>query len=224
MARQSSPSDDEEAGPPAAGARPALLPRRRHQRGRAHRARRGAGHGARHRDQQQRLGAADPGHPGRAVVRMAVPQGGVHQRPPRCLDDGHPGLDRCAHRLPVVGLRGADGRVVRRRGHGRWCDADPEPLVRERHRRDHLPALRALDGGPRDRPHPRCAARAAQPGRQGRRRRADRPGHRGDHRGAHPHRPAARERAVPRPARREGRHRRPGGRGQQCRRRVTHHR
>ena len=124
-------------------------------RGGAHRAGRRAGDGARHPPRQQRVGAARARDAGRALVRPAVPPRDLPERAPRRLDDGHAGVDRRAHRLPVVGRRRPHGS---RRRHGqrhgcRWGSHRP-PLVRGRDGRDHLPAPRALDGGARDRPHP----------------------------------------------------------------------
>ena len=72
-------------------------------RGRAHRAGRRARDGARHPPRQQRPGPAGARHPRGALGGLAVPPRRLHERPPRRLDDGHPGVDRRAHGLPVVG-------------------------------------------------------------------------------------------------------------------------
>ena len=91
--------------PPGRARGGAQAPRSR--RRRAHRAGRRARDGARHPPRLQPVGAARARDPGRALGRLAVPPRRRDERPPRRLDDGHPGVDRRAHRLPVVGRRRA---------------------------------------------------------------------------------------------------------------------
>ena len=132
------------ARPPREPPRPPGRPRGRPQaprprRGRAHRARRRARDGARHPPRQQRRGCSSCSP--RPVVlwaRLALPPRRRRQRPPRRLDDGHPRVDRRAHRLPVVGRRrahrsrGAAWRSMDAgcRGHRRTSGSRPPPSSR----------------------------------------------------------------------------------------------
>ncbi len=161
---------------------------------------------------QLAVAVADPGRAGGGVGRVAVPPGRLGQRPARRGHDGHADQPRRARRVRLVAVRVV---LRRRRRHRHDDDVHPDPATRVGGRRDlprggrgghRVHPRRALLRGPRQEALRRGAARAAGPGRQGRRGAAGRP------RGPDPGRPAGRRRPVRGPAGREDRHRR-GGRG-----------
>ena len=175
---------------------------------------------------QLAVARAQPRHAGRAVGRVAVPQGGVGEPQARRGDDGHAGLGRrpAAWLWSLYALFLGDAGMPDMR---MAFDLIPEAgvrrrrdLPRDRVGGDHVHPRRPLLRGARQTPC-RCgaegAARARREGRRRARRRRQRaPG---------PRRPAPGRRSLRRAARREGRHRRHRRGGQLgCRHEHAHRR